>query len=123
MIVYDEGIVHSTAALIDDRSGQFIEKHLHNETGILPTAIVYCYLDEEKYIQRVREGAKTGQGVFSVENLSSHQLQEICHNVLMTEAEMVTVMKNHNIPVIEINTAEPVKENAQQVYQFLKTFG
>ena len=121
LIVYDEGIVHSTAAFrSEDQSGQFIEKHLHNETGMLPTAIVYCYLDEEKYIQRVLERAKIGKDIFSANNLSSHELQGICHSSLLFEADMLTVMKNHNIPVLEINMADPVKENAELVYHFIK---
>lgn len=119
-IVYEEGIVHSFRR--GEKSAQFIEENLRNDTDVLPTGVVYCYLDEDKYIQRVQERAKNGQDIFSVGKLSSASLIDVCHKALECEAEIVSVMKNLNIPVLQIDTADPVKENAELVYHFIKKF-
>lgn len=123
LVIYDEGIFsHNLSFCSDEKTKEFFVKNLNN-TSIVPVGFIYCYMKEpEKYFHRRRQRIKNGKRRTKDALLNDIQLRELCRKSFNNAEQQMEVLRNHNIPILKINTDKPAEQNADSVYQFIRSF-
>jgi hypothetical protein len=120
LVVYDDSIIHNTLKFGDqDRSSDVFKNHKNSDTGVIPIGVVHCYINEEIYIKRREGRIIQGDGTVLDRTKNDDELAQLCRRALKSAADKINVLKNHRIPVLEVDMANSVKDNAEMVYDFI----
>lgn len=123
LLVYDEGFVHFCSMYGNkEKSGKIINKHILGKMGTFPLGIVYCYTTTKENVKRRKNRVQQGNGNVMERTLNHSELTDLCHRSIVLTDNKIKVLKNYDIEILEINMENPIKDNAKQVYDFLKKF-
>lgn len=119
-VVFDESIIHNSSAFSDAKKIELIFKnHEKLKTGVIPKRLIYCFLEEERYLERRKNRIREGKGTLVERTLKQQELKIFCYRSLKYAEEKIKVLKNYNIEILELNMEEPVSDNAKQAYDFI----
>lgn len=124
LLVYDEGIIHNNDAFKNEKiCGEFIQKNIQQKTNIIPSGIIYCFInDGSVYLKRRIERIKKGNGIFLERQLNNKEIELLCSRSLKSANNKVNILKKYNIPILEIDMSNPIEDNAKKVYKFISGF-
>jgi len=118
-ILFDEFLFHNNigisiygANLIDEST-----KSIINNT--LPQSVIYCYNTFENIKNRIiNRNEKTIQNIFHIGLNEEKIFEQIIQSIEYSE-NVKSFLNLFNVPIIEIDTSEPILHNTQQIYNFL----
>lgn len=124
LLVYDEGIIHNNEAFINEKlCGEFIKKNIQLKTNIIPSGIIYCFINNESvYLKRRIERIKKGNGVFFERQLNNKEIELLCSRSLKSANDKVNIFRKYSIPILEIDMSNPIEDNAKEAYKFISEF-
>ncbi|MDP2161649.1 MAG: hypothetical protein Q8K02_14285 [Flavobacterium sp.] len=121
-ILVEESIIHWHLALHTlIRLGSFeISEGLKNDIGLFPSAVIFCYADEQTIKERIHLREKVNK--INKNHLGKSQ-HDIATSVLEKQqmfSQYVTFALSLGVPVLQINTAESLEKNVKEIDLFLK---
>ncbi|NLN86083.1 MAG: hypothetical protein GX133_00485 [Syntrophomonadaceae bacterium] len=120
VVVFDDGLIHNTPGFSEeDRFRAILANHANNGTSVIPTGIVYCIMNEKSYLERRKGKIRQGRGTARERTLNDEQLERSCHQFLKSSHGKISLLRKYGIPGLEIDMDDPIKENAQTVYEYI----
>jgi len=118
-ILYDEGLININKVFETKESSRDIFEDKRNyDLDIIPSGVVFCNMEKEKYLQRVKTRIQKGHGTF-IETGLGGDLAVWCGLRLESAKNKAQVLKEYMIPVLEIDMSEPIEENAGTVIGYM----
>ena len=116
-VMSEEGLIHnfgeSLIALYNDNKEEFDNLMKHR-------AIIYCYAPAEIVAKRILEREKkTGRLLPQHKVNSFAELVNLQNESLKLKQQLINFLSKHDIPILSIDTSNPMSENVDHVKHFL----
>ncbi|MGE5627298.1 MAG: hypothetical protein ACM3X7_04180 [Solirubrobacterales bacterium] len=119
-VVYEDGILHNSIGLDNEKYFNYM---VHKNPGILeiiiPKGVVFCQLSLEENIARRNKRINSGFGTILENNYSQETILEICMRDLDEANSKVDLIKKYGVPILNIDTSKPIKDNVKKVDSFI----
>lgn len=122
IIVFCESVIHNTPGTTDfDKYRNMLGKYQDGHVGITPSAVIHCFLDAPENIgRRIKRGAAKDKFLHKQPKGNASLNEQIARAIIAAQKK-TTVMKACNIPVLEINMAESIEDNAAKACAFIRS--
>lgn len=121
LIVYDDGIIHNTEGITNEKFfNEMVQSNSKILEKILPDGVVFCELSEIENYKRRKSRIVQGKGTMIENNLSDQQLKDLCHTSMEESKETIAILEAFSIPVLRINMDDDFEKNIDIVNEFIR---
>lgn len=119
IVLSDEGLIkHFYQNIIDIYSDGGDKTEIKD--NLKNRLYVYCYNSPETIFRQIIK-RKHAMG-YIYKGKSQEEIYEILKSTLEKERQFIKLLEDLNIPVLKINTADKIEDNADKVHQFLFSY-